>query len=88
MSATATAKGRNRTSAIVTARQLLAEALAIGESDLPLNPRIGMIELWDSLAHARILIGIEEHIGKQLDGEEAVAIESLEDIAAVIERHS
>jgi acyl carrier protein len=75
-------------SAMATARRLLAGALAMGERKLPPNPRIGAPEQWDSLAHMRILLGLEEHIGKLLDVEEAVAIESLENIADVIDRHS
>lgn len=73
-------------SAMTSARRLLADALAIGEGDLPANPRIGAIEQWDSLAHTRILLALEERIGKPLDPEEAVAIESLDDIARVIEK--
>ena len=73
-------------SAKTTARRLLAEALAIAEDTLPENPRIGTIEQWDSLAHMRVLLAIEERIGKPLDAEIAVTIESLSDIAKAIER--
>lgn len=68
----------------MNARRLLAEALALPESDLPANPRLGQIEQWDSLGHTRILLAIEEHIGKPLDAEIAITIESLDDIARVI----
>ncbi|MCE9520898.1 MAG: acyl carrier protein [Alphaproteobacteria bacterium] len=74
-------------SATSLARKLLAETLAIGLSDLPSNPRIGTIEQWDSLAHMRILLALEELIGTPLDPDTAVTIESLEDIARVIERY-
>ena len=74
-------------SATTTARRLLAEALAIAESSLPENPRIGTIDQWDSLAHMRVLLAIEERIGKPLDAEVAVTIESLSDITKAIERH-
>ena len=40
-----------------------------------------------SATHARILLALEERIGKMLDAEEAAAIESLSDIAAALERH-
>lgn len=68
----------------MTARRLLAEALALSESDLPANPRLGQIDQWDSLAHTRILMAIEERIGRPLDAETAITIESLDDIARVI----
>jgi acyl carrier protein len=73
-------------SAMSAARQLLAEALALPEGDLPAQARIGAIEQWDSLAHTRILVAIEERLGKPLDAEEAIAIESLDDIAALLQR--
>jgi acyl carrier protein len=73
-------------SAAATARRLLAEALALAEGDLPPNPRIGEIEQWDSLAHTRILVALEERLGKPLDPEDAVTIESLDDIARLLER--
>jgi acyl carrier protein len=73
-------------SAMAEARRLLAEALAVCERDLPPDPRIGTVEQWDSLAHARILLAVEERMGRELDAEETVAIESLQDIARMMER--
>lgn len=69
------------------ARSLLAEALGLPEQDLPADPRLGAFDRWDSLAHARILLLLEERIGKMLDAEEAASIESLEGIAATLARH-
>ncbi|MBP6012971.1 MAG: acyl carrier protein [Alphaproteobacteria bacterium] len=73
--------------AMTTARRLLAEALAIADDKIPDDARIGMLEQWDSLAHTRMLLALEERLGKPLDAEEAVAIESLADIAAVLTKH-
>ena len=69
------------------ARTLLAEALSINEAELPGNIRIGSIDQWDSLAHARILLALEERIGKQLDAAEAATIESLDDIVTTLSKH-
>lgn len=66
------------------ARKLLAEALALPIADLPANPRLGAIEQWDSLAHTRILLALEERLGKPLDAEVAVTIESLDDITRLL----
>jgi acyl carrier protein len=74
-------------SATSAARQLLADALALAEKDLPNDARIGAIERWDSLAHARILLAIEERIGKPLAPEDAAAVESLDDIARLLSAH-
>ena len=72
-------------SAMTTARRLLAEALALPEEKVPDDARIGGLEQWDSLAHTRMLLALEERLGKPLDAEDAVKIESLADIVAVIE---
>jgi acyl carrier protein len=48
--------------------------------------RIGTFERWDSLAHLRLVLAIEQKIGRQLDPDEAVRIESLTDVAALIAR--
>jgi acyl carrier protein len=71
-------------SANAAARHLLATALDVSESDLPPNPRLGTIERWDSLAHMRILLALESHLGKPLAAEVAITIESLDDIARII----
>ena len=73
-------------SVLATARRLLAEALALAEDKVPADARIGALEQWDSLAHTRMLLALEEHLGKPLDAEDAVRIESLSDIAAAIEK--
>jgi len=48
--------------------------------------RIGTFERWDSLAHLRLVLAIEQQIGRQLDADEAIRIESLADVAALIAR--
>ena len=69
------------------ARQLLADAIGIAASELPSDPRLGQFDRWDSLAHARILLALEERLGKPLDAEEAVAIAGLADIETLLVRH-
>ena len=69
------------------AKALLADALSMPETELPPDIRIGAIDQWDSLAHARILLALEEKIGRQLDAAEAATIESLDDIAAALAKH-
>lgn len=75
-------------SAKINARKLLADALSMPEKDLPEDIRIGSIDQWDSLAHARILLALEETIGIPLDAAEAATIESVTDIAASLSRHA
>lgn len=71
-------------STLSDARALLAAALAVPEANLPPTARIGGLEQWDSLAHARILLAIEDRLGRLLQAEAAARIESLDDIARVL----
>ena len=66
------------------AKKLLAEAANCDASAIPDDVRIGRFESWDSLAHLRLVLGIEAQIGRQLDPDESVRIETLTDIAALL----
>jgi acyl carrier protein len=68
------------------AAQVLAGALMMDEGAVPRDARLGRIEQWDSLAHARLLLALEEKLHRQLTTDEAVGIESLDDIARLLER--
>ena len=68
------------------AAALLAGALMMDESAVPRDARLGGIEQWDSLAHARLLLALEEKLRRQLTTDEAVGIESLDDIARLLAR--
>ena len=70
--------------ALARARTLVAEALAMPEGDLPADIRIGSIDQWDSLAHARILLALEEAVGHQLDAADAATVESPTEVAALL----
>jgi acyl carrier protein len=66
------------------AKKLLAEVANCDPAIIPDGVRIGRFERWDSLAHLRLVLAIEEQIGRQLDPDESVRIESLADIAALL----
>ena len=69
------------------ARQLLAEALGIQATNLPKDASIETVEAWDSLAHMRIVIAMEEKLGTQIEAAEIVEIASVQDIASILDRH-
>jgi len=69
---------------VTHARQFLAEATHRELELIPDDARIGQFVGWDSLAHLRLIMRIEEQIERQLDPDETVRIESLADIAALI----
>jgi len=66
------------------AKQLLAEAANCESAMIPDDVRIGGFERWDSLAHLRLVLAIEQQIGRQLDPDEAIRIEKLADVAALL----
>jgi acyl carrier protein len=66
------------------AKQLLAKAANCDLATVADDVRIGAFERWDSLAHLRLVLAIEQQIGRQLDPDEAVRIESLADVAALL----
>jgi acyl carrier protein len=71
--------------AVSQARILLAEAANCDPATIPDDVRLGHFALWDSLAHLRLVLGIEQRLNRQLDPEEAVRIETLTDIAQLVE---
>ena len=64
---------------------LIAEALGVRSNTVPPDARMGEFELWDSLAHLRILLTLEGALGRQLKAEEAVRIETVADIDEALE---
>lgn len=69
-------------SEIQHAKKLLADATNCDPSQIPDDVRLGQFDRWDSLAHLRLIFGIEGQIGRQLDPDEVVGIETLADISA------
>jgi acyl carrier protein len=68
------------------AKKTLAEAANCDSAMIPDDVRIGTFERRDSLAHLRLVLAIEQKIGGQLDLDEAIRIESLTDVAALLAR--
>ncbi|MEQ9812310.1 MAG: acyl carrier protein [Azospirillaceae bacterium] len=66
------------------ARHLLAEALNCRVEDLPEDAAIGNTPGWDSLAHARVMLALEERLDRQLSTDEIAAIGGLADIVAIL----
>lgn len=62
----------------------MADAIHIRADAVPENASIRNFERWDSLAHLQLLLAIEERLGRPLNPDEAVRIESLVDVTAII----
>jgi hypothetical protein len=55
-----------------TARRLRAQAVHADLAAVPDHARIGSFERWDSLAHMRPVLALEQKVGRELDAEEVV----------------
>jgi acyl carrier protein len=71
----------------IAAKQLLADATAADIAAVPDNARIGAFERWDSLAHMRLILAVEHQLGRQLEPDEIVQIETLGDVATLLNGH-
>ena len=63
---------------------MLAEAFNCDPNEVPDSAQIGNYDRWDSLAHLRLILAIEEKINRQLDPDEMVRITNLNDIACLL----
>lgn len=70
------------------AREILSGALEMAPDTLPGDAAIGAVEAWDSLAHMRLILALEEAVGGELEAVEIIGIERLTDIAAILERRA
>jgi acyl carrier protein len=73
---------------ISTAKRLLAEATSADPAAVPEDARIGSFERWDSLAHMRLILGLEQQVGRELEVEEVLRIECLDDVRAILQANS
>ncbi len=67
---------------------IFAGALRISRQDVPEQPLLGQTEGWDSLAHLNLILALEEALGRELNPEQVVEIESLDDVVAILENAS
>ncbi len=66
------------------ARELLAGALNVSVQEVDSSTMIGVTQQWDSLAHMRLMLALEETLGSELDMEAVVNIASLSDVEAML----
>lgn len=67
-----------------TAIELLAEALHTEPAEVPADAQLAVTPAWDSLAHTRLVLLLEERLGRPLDAMEIVSLSSLADITALL----
>jgi len=67
--------------------RLLAEALQLDPARVDDETTLGVTPEWDSLAHLRLVFGIEARFGRQLSPDEIVSLANLRDVVSLLERH-
>ena len=67
------------------ARGLLASAMEMDAADIPDDAAIGRLDNWDSLAHMRLIMALEQHMGAPLTPDTVVGLGSLADVVTVLE---
>jgi acyl carrier protein len=67
-----------------SARSLVAEALSQPISEIPETAAIGNVPGWDSLGHMRILLLIEQRLGRELEPAVAVQLTDIKAIRAML----
>jgi len=72
--------------ALNQARTLVAHALEIDVGDVADDANLDNLEAWDSLAHLRVVQGLEERLGGILPTEDIISIYALTDVAAILDR--
>jgi len=65
---------------------LLAEALLMAPEAIDERTALGLTRQWDSLAHMRLILGLEERLGRQLGPREIIGIGCLRDVVALLGR--
>ncbi len=73
--------------ALEAARVLLAVAAQRDAAEIPLDASILNLQSWDSLAHLRLVIALEESLGRELAPDDIVNISTLEDVARHLQQN-
>ena len=65
-------------------QNLLARRLGIPVDEVGSNATIFNLDEWDSVGHVRVILEIEKEIGRELDSEEVLSLESVNDVAQLL----
>lgn len=65
-------------------QSIMAEAMGLNAADITAETAIHNTPQWDSLAHMRMILGLEEALGRSLSPDDIVSIASADDIAKIL----
>ncbi len=71
---------------VESARDLVAEAMERPVDTVPADGGMDTLPAWDSLAHVRIILAIEDRTGRPLDTETITGLRSVADVAMALRR--
>jgi acyl carrier protein len=71
-------------SAVERARRLIADELTLDPVDVRANHLAAEVVGWDSLAHVRITLRLEEERGSSLSTEQVLSIRGVADVARLL----
>lgn len=66
------------------AAALLAEALMVDRATIGPHTALGATPEWDSLAHMRLVLGLEAALGRELASEEVVGLADWATVVAMV----
>lgn len=66
------------------ASSFLADALGIPAETLPKDAALGTPAAWDSIGHMRLVLALEERLGRSLTSEEMLGLDSLSDVETLL----
>ena len=69
---------------LAIARSLVADATEVGPDEVPEDAGVRTWDPWNSLAHMRLILLIEQHMGKELPPEAVVGITTIGDVASAL----
>lgn len=69
---------------LVKATALLAEALMLKPTEINNKTALGQTPQWDSLAHMRLILAVEEELGHLLSPQDIVSIGSFDDVCTLL----
>lgn len=69
-----------------TATRLLAEELGLSSDRIGPDTGLHNTPEWNSLAHLRIVLALEEALGQPLGPEDVVSLSGFPDVVALLER--
>lgn len=62
------------------AKELLGQAFELSAEVIPDDASLESFEPWDSLGHVKVIMTVEEAIGRSLEIEEALQVASVDDL--------